>query len=73
MSGGIRELLMEIEDENKRLENELASPSLARSTDWSIARASGDTTLRRIGWIAERLHLSVFEIAGDHAKLPPIH
>lgn len=69
MTGEARDLLMNIEEENEWLENELASPSLGRMTEYAIARESGDPTLRRIGWIAERLHLSVAEPAGDHAAL----
>lgn len=72
MTGEARDSLMNIEEENERLESELASPSLGRMTEYAIARASGDPTLRRIGWIAERLHLSVAELAGDHAALSAV-
>jgi hypothetical protein len=58
MNGDVQRLLLDIEEENDRLENELASPSLARMTEYAIARESGDPTLRRIGPIAERLHIS---------------
>lgn len=73
MIDDVRYLLMDIEEANERLESDIASPSLARMTEYAIARESGDPTLRRIGWISERLHLSVAELAGDNATLPPIH
>jgi hypothetical protein len=45
MNGDVQRLLLDIEEENDRLENELASPSLARMTEYAIARESGDPTL----------------------------
>lgn len=73
MIAEVRDLLLDIEEENGRLEHELASPSLARMTEYALAREGGDPTLRRVGWIAERLHLGVSELAGNHAARPPVH
>ena len=71
MIGDVRHLLLDIEEENDRLESDLASPSLARMTEYAIARESGDPTLRRIGRIAERLHISIRELSADsqHCRL----
>ena len=71
--GDVRHLLLDIEEENDRLESDLASPSLARMTEYAIARERGDPTLRRIGRIAERLHISIRELTADSRALPPIH
>lgn len=69
----VRHRLMEIEEENERLERELRSPSLVRLTEYAMAREGSDPTLRSIGRIAERLRLSITEISGDGVMLPPIH
>lgn len=68
MISDVRRLLFEIEDE--RLERELASPCPARRTEYAIARASDDVTLRRLGRIAECLHLGIIEMTGDRFILP---
>lgn len=65
MNGDVQRLLLDIEEENDRLENELASPSLACMTEYAIARESGDPTLRRISPSAERLHISIRELTAD--------
>ncbi|MFG1428871.1 hypothetical protein [Roseixanthobacter glucoisosaccharinicivorans] len=70
MVGGVRQVLFDIEDENERLQGELASSRIARLTEYAVARASGDATLRRLGWIAERLHLGITEMTGDETLLP---
>jgi hypothetical protein len=72
MISEVRDVMLDIEEENDRLERELASPSPARLTEYAIARESGDLTLRRIGRIAERLHLGVAELAGDSVGLPTV-
>ncbi|MDA9537426.1 hypothetical protein ACM41_14840 [Bradyrhizobium sp. CCBAU 21362] len=59
MIGEVRHQLLEIEEV---LESGLASPRLARMTEYAIARQSGDPMLLRIGWIAERLHISIREL-----------
>jgi len=63
---------MDVEEENDRLERELASPSRVRMTEYALVRASVDLALRRIERIAERLHLGVAELAGDYATLPTV-
>jgi hypothetical protein len=67
----VRQLLRDIEEDNERLESDITST--ARATEYATARESGDPTLRRIGWIAERLHLNVRELAADNTVLPTIH
>ncbi len=73
MIDDVRHLLMDVEEENERLERDLAAPGLVRMTEYAIARESGDPIRQRIGWIAERLHLSVRELAADNVALPTIH
>lgn len=69
----VRHRLMDIEEENERLESELRSPSLGRLTEYAMTRESGDPTLRSIGWTAERLELSIRDLTDNSATLPPIH
>ena len=71
--GDVRHLLLDIEEENDRLESDLTSPNLARMTEYAIARESGDPTLRRIGPIAKRLRISIRELTADSVALPPIY
>jgi hypothetical protein len=40
MIGRVHNLLMDVEEENDRLERELASPSPARLTEYAIARGA---------------------------------
>lgn len=70
MIGDVRDLLLDIEDENAGLESELASPSVTRLTEYAIARESDDPTLRSLGRIAEHLHLGIIDMTGDESILP---
>jgi hypothetical protein len=73
MIGRVHNLLMDVEEENDRLERELASPSPARLTEYAIARESGDLTLRRIGRIIERLHLGALSWLAIALRFQPFN
>lgn len=49
----------------------LRRQALARIAEHATPRESGAPTPRRIGCIAERLHLSITGLTGDNAALPP--
>lgn len=72
MLGDVRHLRMAIEEENKRLESDPASPSLARMTENAIAPESGGPRSAGSGGSPKRLHLSVSELAGVLVAMPPV-
>jgi hypothetical protein len=65
--------LFEIDEENEGLEQEMASPNAPRLTEYIAAGDSPDGTIRTIARIAESLHLSIVELAGDEISLPTFH
>jgi hypothetical protein len=65
--------LLELGKENEQLEGKTASPSPVCATEYAVARESPDRTLRTIARIAESLHLSIRELAGDMSRLPTFH
>lgn len=70
MTEAVRLMLVELEQENERLEQENVCPDPIRLTQYEIARCSGDITLRRIGKIAEKLDIRITELVGDDAIMP---
>jgi hypothetical protein len=73
MGDEVANRLLELDKENERLEQELVSPSPVRRTEYAAASDSPDGTLRTIARIAERLHLSIGELAADKVPLPTFH
>lgn len=68
----VKHLLIDLDEENERLEQELTSPSSRRLTEYAVARHSPDPTLRRVGHIAESLDLGISELAGPLNLLPSV-
>ena len=65
--------LLELDKENEQLERNMDPPSPVRATEYAVARESPDRTLRTIAGIAESLHMSIRELAGDTIRLPTFH
>jgi len=73
MADEVADRLLELDKENEQLEDEMASPNPVRLTEYAAAGDSPDCTLRTIARIAESLHLSIGELAGDKVNLPTFH
>ena len=65
--------LFELDEENEGLEQEMICPSPVRLTEYAVTAENPDDTLRTIARIAERLHLSIGELAGDKVTFPTFH
>jgi hypothetical protein len=69
----VTDRLLGLEKENEQLEDEMASPNALRLTEYIAACDSPDGTIRTIARIAESLHLSIGNLAGDKVTLPTFH